>query len=65
MELKEVQNRLLIQLEESAYSFYSKDGGYNSSIGYLQAVGDCCVLAGISNDEFIKAKIRGQTRAGD
>lgn len=64
MDLNEVQERLLTQLEDSAFSYYAKDGSYTSSIGYLQACGDCCVLVGISNGLVQDAKIRGMHRAG-
>jgi hypothetical protein len=64
MDLKEVQDKLLLQLEDAAQSFYGKDRSYTSSIGYLQGVGDCCALAGISNSEIQDAKWRGHRKAG-
>lgn len=62
-ELDEVQKRLLIQVEEASYSFHSHDGTYMANVGYLQGVGDCCVLAGVNNDLIQNAKIRGNLRA--
>ena len=59
MELEEVQERLLTLLKYAEISYNSQDGSYTSTIGYLQAVTDCCVLADISDERINKAKEDG------
>lgn len=65
MELAEVQNKLLKQLEIAALSLYENGEINPSNISYLQAVEDCCAMAGIPNSEIQAVKCRGMKTTGD
>jgi len=64
MELKEVQNKLLRQLEEAAYIYYTDAVDTRYNLGYLTSMNDACILAGIGSEVVLRTKISGQRRAG-